>query len=528
MTVANRSLAASGRWGVASPHAMASRAGADVLRDGGNAVDAALAAAAVLTVVLPNQCAIGGDLIALVGLPDGSAHVLNGSGRAPAGVDVDAVRARGDRLPVDGALSVTVPGIVDGWHELARRWGSRPASTPLAHAAAIARDGAPVSAGLARDISGEARRVLADPGLSQVLAPRGTLLREGQTLRQPRLADTLDVIALGGREAFYTGDVASSLASTLRTHGSAMTTEDFSAHSSTLEEPLTARFGDEEYLASGGNTQGGFFLAALRAVEGLGRRVDPLGPDAGLLCRIQATLGALRDARLGDPATAPGLDAAGIEHVASLALAGRTPPVRSLGPAPGGDTVAIVAADGSGHWVSIIQSVFHAFGSGLLDPATGVLLHNRGAAFDLAPDSVAALAGGRRPPHTLMPVLVRDADSGRLVGAHGSMGGRAQAQIHTHLALHLALGRTVRDAVSAPRWLVGQMEAGGDETSVVSYEQDVPDDARRSLARTGMSTKALPVLDDGAGHSQVIRGSGGRLEVATDPRADGAALTDES
>jgi gamma-glutamyltranspeptidase/glutathione hydrolase len=528
MTVETRSLAASGRWGVASPHALASEVGADVLRDGGNAVDAALAAAAVLAVVLPNQCAIGGDLIALVGLPDGSAHVLNASGRAPAGVDVDALRARGARLPVDGGLSVTVPGIVDGWHELAQRWGSRPTSTPIAHAAAVAREGSPVSAGLARDITGEELRILADPGLSQVLAPGGTLLREGQTLRQPRLADTLEVIAVGGRDAFYTGDVASSLASTLRTHGSAMTTEDFSAHTSTLEEPLGARFGDEEYVASGGNTQGGFFLAALRAVESLGRRIDPLGPEAGLLSRIQASMGALRDARLGDPTTAPRLDAAEIEHLAMLALAGRTPPVRSQGPAPGGDTVAIVAADASGQWVSIIQSVFHAFGSGLLDPVTGVLLHNRGAAFELAPDSAAALAGGHRPPHTLMPVLVRDAGTGRLVAAHGSMGGRAQAQIHTHLALHLALGRTARDAVSAPRWLVGQMEAGGDETPVVHYEQDVPDEARRSLAGTAVPMKALPVHDDGAGHAQVIRSRGGRLDVATDPRADGAALTDES
>ena len=525
--MSTRSLAASGRWGVATPHAMASEVGADVLRNGGNAVDAALAAAAVLAVVLPNQCALGGDLIALVGLPDGSAHVLNGSGRAPAGVDVEALRVGRDRIPVDGALSVTVPGIVDGWHALARRWGTRPMSTALSLAAAVARDGTPVSAGLARDVAREAKRILADPGLSQVLAPDGALLREGQTLRQPRLAATVDEIAAGGRDAFYSGDVATSLASTLRAHGSAMTTEDFSAHASTVEEPLAVPFGDEEYLSSGGNTQGGFFLAALRAVESLGHRLDPLGPDAGLLCRILAGLAAARDAQLGDPSTAPCFDAAGIEQLAKQALAGGTSPVRSQGPAPGGDTVAIVAADDSGHWVSIIQSVFHAFGSGLLDPVTGVLLHNRGAAFDLAPGSAAALAGGRRPPHTLMPVLVRDTGE-RLVGAHGTMGGRAQAQIHTHLALHLALGRTVDDAVSAPRWLVGHMEAGGDEVPIVHYERDLPDQARRSLVGTGVPTSALPVHDDGAGHAQVVRSVGGTLHVASDPRADGAAVTDES
>ncbi len=520
-------LATSGRWGIATPHSRASEVGAAVLRDGGNAVDAALAAAAVLTVVLPNQCAIGGDVIALVGLPDGTAHVLNGSGRAPAGVEVEELRRGHSRMPVDGALSVTVPGIVDGWHELARRWGTRPLSEALHTAAALARDGVPVSPGLARDLRLEATRILADPGLAEVLAPSGTVLREGQSLRQQRLADTLDAIALGGRDVFYSGDVAASLVRMLGSQGSAMTTDDLGTHASTVEEPLLATFGDEEYLSSGGNTQGGYFLAALRAVEALGRPLDPLGPDAGVLCRIQGGLAAARDARLGDPATATRLDPAGIQELAELALAGGTPAARRQGPTPGGDTVAVVAADASGHWVSLIQSVFHAFGSAVLDPDTGVLFHNRGAAFDLAPGMAATLEGGRRPPHSLMPVLVRDS-LGRWVGAHGTMGGRAQPQIHTQVALHLAGGRSVRDAVAAPRWLLGHMEVGADEKPVVHHERDVPDDALSSLAATGVPTVALPVHDDGVGHAQVVRRGVAGLDVASDPRADGTALTGAS
>ena len=526
--MSTHTLAASGRWGIASPHTLASEVGADVLRGGGNAVDAALAAAAVLAVVLPNQCALGGDLITLVGLPDGSAYVLNGSGRAPAAVDVDGLRTRHDRLPVDGALSVTVPGVVDGWHELARRWGTRPVSAAIGAAATVAREGVPVSAGLSRDLVREAKRILADPGLSDVLAPSGTLLDEGQALRQPRLADTLDAIAAGGADAFYSGDVAASLVTTLRAGGSAMSTDDFRAHASTVEAPLTARFGDEEYLASGGNTQGGFFLAALRAVERLGRVLDPLGPEAGLLHEILDVLAAERDVRLGDPATASALDDRAVEELATLALAGVTAPTAPRGPAPSGDTVAIVAADGSGQWVSLIQSVFHAFGSGLLDPATGVLFHNRGAAFELARGSAAELAGGRRPPHSLMPVLVRDAGTGRLVGAHGTMGGRAQPQIHTHLALHLALGRSPSEAVSAPRWLLGHMEVGADVNPVVHVEADVPEAARLSLAQTGVPALALPAYADDAGHAQVIRRGTQGLHVAADPRADGAAVTDQT
>ena len=518
-------LPGSSRWGIATPHARASEVGAEVLRTGGNAVDAALAAAAVLTVVLPNQCAIGGDLIALVGLPDGTAHVLNGSGRAPAGVEPDALRSRHRRIPVDGALAVTVPGIIDGWHELARRWGARPVSAALDTAAGLARDGVPVSAGLARDLANEATRILADAGLSRVLAPSGAVLGEGQTLRQPRLAETLDAIAAGGCDAFYSGDVAASLVRTLRSQGSAMTTEDLRAHTSTVEEPLAVAFGDEEYLASGGNTQGGYFLAALRAVEAIGRPLDPLGPDAGLICRIQAGLAAARDAQLGDPATVAPLDPSGIEQLAKLALAGQTPAAKRQGPTPGGDTVAAVAVDASGHWVSLIQSVFHAFGSALLDPDTGVLFHNRGAAFDLAPGAAATLAGGRRPPHSLMPVLVREAGGGRFVGAHGTMGGRAQPQIHTQLALHLAVGRSVVGAVSAPRWLLGHMEVGADEAPVVHHERDVPAEAVSSLAATGVPTEVLPVHDDGVGHAQVIRAGAGGLDAASDPRADGVALT---
>jgi gamma-glutamyltranspeptidase/glutathione hydrolase len=539
---------ASGRYAIASPHELASQVGADVLHGGGNAVDAALAAAAVLAVVNPNQCSIGGDLIALVGLPDGTAHVLNASGRAPRDVDLDALRSRYTHMPVDGALAVTVPGVVDGWQALARLWGTRPMSAALAPAVTLARDGVPVSEGLARDVSREAARIAADPGLSEMLVREGTVLGPGATLFQPRLADTLEAIAADGPEAFYAGEVAASLVRLLRDNGSAMTVEDFARHHSTLEEPLAARFGPEEYLASGGNSQGGFFLAGLRVIdvlrERLERTLDPLRADAGPLARILARLAAERDLRLGDPGeggaagrwTASILDSpTAAERLADDIGAGAATLSPTTMPKPLGDTVAIVAADRSGQWACLIQSVFHAFGSGLLDPGTGVLLHNRGAAFDLTPGSAGALAGGRRPPHTLMPVLVRDATTGRIVGAHGTMGGRAQPQIHTHLALNVALGRGLYESVASPRWVVGAMEAGKVGAPVVQCETDVPEEAQQALAGLGLPTEILGRHDDGTGHAQVVRaalnGAGaptGRVSAASDPRADGAALTDET
>jgi gamma-glutamyltranspeptidase len=524
---------------------LASRAGADVLRAGGTAVDGAIAAAAVLAVVYPNQCSVGGDLIALVGTVEGDAHVVNGSGRAPVAIDVETLRQRHERLPVDGALAVTVPGVVDGWHELVRRFGRRPVSAALAGAADLAREGTPVSDGLARDLAREAGRIAADPGLSRVLMHDGRVLTAGQTLRQPRLADTLDLVADDPR-AFYTGRIATSIVATLRERGSAMTVDDFATHRCTVAQPLSVAFGAAEYLSSGANTQGGFFLAGLRVAEivaaRLGRALDPLGPDAGVLAQVFARLAAERDSRLGE-LTPDGADdpwlasvlasdtAAGRLTDEILAVAGPRP--ASGARKPSGDTVAIVATDVEGQWVCLIQSVFHAFGAGVLDPATGVLLHNRGAAFDLRPGSAGELLGGRRPPHTLMPVLVRDAAT-RFVGAHGTMGGRAQPQIHTHLALHLMLGRSPSEAVEAPRWIVGQMEAGPVGTPVVHVESDVPEPARAALGGSGLPVQILAARDDGTGHAQLVRAVAGfdqaarHLRAASDPRADGAALTGPS
>jgi len=534
-----------GSWAVAAPHQLASRAGADTFAAGGNAVDAVIAAAAVLAVVYPHQCSIGGDLIALVGLPDGTAHVLNASGRAPQGVDVDAVRSAHRRMPVSGALTVTVPGVVDGWHELARRWGRRPLADAVTRAAGYARDGVPVSPGLARGLVREATRVLTDPGTAQTFTRDGAVLRPGDALVQPRLADTLDLIAAGGPAAFYTGPVAACLAQTLQQYGSALSVADLAAHRSTLEEPLAAPLGGETYLSSGANTQGTFFLAGLRTVDALqellGEQLDPLGTHAALLASVFVRLCAERDARLGDPVAGPpdGLaevSSAGFaQRLAREVLAGRpgAGPEQPVAPRPTGDTVAIVAADQDGHWACIIQSLFQGFGSGILDPATGILLHSRGSAFTLEPGAPGELAGGRRPPHTLMPVLVADA-AGRLVGAHGTMGGRAQPQIHTHLALQLALGRTPVEAVSAPRWVVGRVEAGAPPAWAVLIEEPVPQAARAALAGADLLHQQLPANDDLTGHAQVIRrtavagpglGPQPSLAAASDPRADGVALT---
>ena len=531
----DRRLVANGsRWAVAAPHATATDAAAEVFRTGGNAIDAALAAAAMLTVVYPNQCSVGGDLLALVGTAGGDVRVVNSSGRAPRAVDVAALAAHHHVMPVHGAFPVTVPGTVAGWGALADHWGTRSLASALAPAQAAARDGVAVAPGLARDLLMEQRELARDPGASAVFFADGAVLPEGRTLRQPQLASTLALIAQDGPAALYGGEVGASLVELLAGRGSAMTTTDLAEHTVELTRAHSAVYNGVEYLSSAGNSQGLYFLQALTALEVVRAArgaVDPLGRDAGVVASVLGQAAADRDRHCADPEWSPPpvdelLSDAYVRRIAERAMSGA--PRRAVGQVKAsGDTVAVVAADADGTWVSLIQSVFHAFGAALLDPATGILLHNRGASFALDPASPNVLAGGKRPLHTLMPVLVREA--GELVGAHGAMGGRAQPQVHTHLALHLAAGASLGSAVAAPRWVLGPMEAGVTAgAGVIKVERDVPAEGVRAIERAGFVVAEIDAHDDGAGHGQLVRkvpGVGGpELTAATDPRADGAAV----
>ncbi|MBD0671100.1 gamma-glutamyltransferase [Streptomyces sp. CBMA156] len=522
---------------VATPHRTATGAAESVLADGGNAVDAALAAAAVLTVVYPHQCAIGGDAFALVGGPDHEPVVVNGSGRSARGWRRADHLDAGGHVPVTGARSVTVPGVLDLWHQLADRWGSRPLGAALLGAAGIAAEGFAVAPGLRRGLEQEADALAADPGARELFLPGGELLRAGQHVTLPRLADSLRTLAAEGTGAFYTGALGASVVATLRAGGSALDAEDFATHTSSLSAPLGARFAGEEYLSSGGNSQGRFFLRGLAALEVIRQRrarvPDALGAEAAPVGRVLALCAAERDRLLGDPGFSPdpgdvgevsdlveaALGSTPIHRVLSAQADGRPPhlPARASG-----DTVAIVTTDGEGRWVSLIQSVFHTFGSGVVDPETGILLHNRGACFSGVAGSPNEIGPGRRPAHTLMPVLVRR--DGRLVGAHGTRGGRAQPQIHTHLALNLAAGLTAGEAVARPRWIVGRLTAGArpeEDGLGIAVEQGVGETAADGLRAAGFRTTALAALDDAAGHLQVVRETPDGPRAASDPRADG-------
>jgi oxamate amidohydrolase len=472
---------------IAAPHKAAVEAAEAAVRNGGNAVDAALAAAITLTVVYPHQCSLGGDLVALLHLPDGTVQAILSIGAAPA----EALPL--DEIPRQGAMSVTVPGVVAGWQSLAGN-ATLPLAEPLRYAAGLARDGVAVSPGLAHAVEDRWDAVQADRGLRDLLLDDG---RIRTVLQQPQLAETLAKLATGPGE-FYQGTIAAQLADFLRRGGSLMSTEDFARHEAELAEPLALDLPDGRWYAAPPPTQGVVLLAVLAST-----------PADGLveLCRRAA---ATRDRLLGDPKAGP-IDVAAL-------LRAEEPAPASVSSRAAGDTVAVTAVGEDGLAVSLIQSVYQSFGAGICDPATGIVLHNRGAAFSLESGHPAEFGPGRRPPHTLCPVIGRSAD---VLLAAGCQGGRAQPQILAQTVPELLrLDTDPARTLARPRWVVGARDIGY-ETETVLAEPGSRRGAASSTDPAPVAVTAGPV--DEAGHVQVARLVRETLDAASDPRADGGA-----
>lgn len=521
--MSGRVLGAAGRRSaIATPHVNATEAGVAAFEAGGNAVDAALAAATTLAVVAPHMCGVGGDLFALVREPGGRTVAVNASGAAPAGVDVDALRTAG-AMPDHGPLTVTVPGTVSGWRTLAERWSARGYGAAFRPAIALAREGVAVSRTLAEDLADEAPKVLAHPGTAAVLAPEGRPLPEGAALAQPALARSLEALAEAGPAALYGGELGRAIAGHLRALGSAMTLDDLAAHEAEVVDALSSRYRDLDVRVAPPNSQGFALLQSLALIERLDLDPDPIGTDAGVLAEVFRGTAVERDRHNADPrhVDVPLERLLSDDRLDELARLIRSAGVEAP-PARRSDTIALVAADASGLGVVVIQSLYAAFGSGVLEPETGILLHCRGAAFSLERDHPNAIAGGKRPAHTLLPVVVDR--GGRLAALIGTMGGGGQPQIDAMCLLRaFDLGMSASDAVAAPRWLVGGMELGRTDRRLVA-ELSVPVEARASFERAGYEVEDLRELDGAVGHAHVLlTGEDGTLEAGADPRADGSA-----
>ena len=514
---------------LAAPHRDAVEAARTIIEQGGNAVDAAVAAAVALTVVYPHMCSAGGDLIAIVRGADGEVVCVNASGAYGSAVDVDELFADAGAMPVTGPLTVSVPGVVSGWAAMLERWGTLTLPQILAPAIRLARDGMVISTGLAAALVEDEAALTADPGIRSLFYPDGRPASAGAVVVQTALADTLDTLGRDGLRSFYDGPLAGRLVAAFADLGVPITESDLQAHAARLEEPIAADIGELHISTAGPNSQGFTLLRALRALDLLGDG-SPERVDAAVLAELLYSGDALRDAILADPLVV-GVDVASALTPAALAAAaeeavtastGGGRPASVSGPRPGGDTVAVTAVGADGLAISLIQSVFHSFGAGILEPVTGIVLHNRAAFFTLQEGAPNRVAAGKRPAHTLTPVLLEHADG--TIAAHGTMGGKAQSQIHAQLVLRTLEGARPAAAVAAPRFVVGGLDQGS-ATDYVYREADLDPKAVAQLDRGALRIVVGSVADSSVGHSMIARrDANGRLSAGADPRSDGGVL----
>jgi gamma-glutamyltranspeptidase/glutathione hydrolase len=502
-------------WAIATPHTAATDAGLIAFERGGTAMDAALHAAATLAVAYPHMCGVGGDLFALVQRADGETLAINSSGRSPVAADPSVLDGLGE-MPIRGPVPITVPGAVAGWAALHRTGAVLPWADAFTVATRLAADGVAVSRSLRGELEEDAELFGSDPGLASIYFTEGGPAALGDVVRQPALARTLEAIAGGGPDVLYGGAVGDAYAAGLRAAGSPITVDDLVAHQATLLAPMRARFRELHVSVVPPNSQGFTLLQMLALIERLGIEPDLDGADAGRIARVIDVVNGDRDRHLADADRM-------LVHPSTLLEDGHLAGLADHAAAPAhahadGDTIALVAADGHGNAVSLIQSLFWGFGSGICEPITGIVAQNRGACFTLEEGHPNRFAPGVRPFHTLMPVLVHD--GGGLVGVPGTMGGYHQPQINLHTITRTFVGgEHPADAVAAPRWIVLGAEDGGD-TTTVGIEDGVPEPALRSLQDVG----GFGVTEgDSFGHAHLIRREGGRLLAGSDPRADGSA-----
>jgi gamma-glutamyltranspeptidase/glutathione hydrolase len=512
---------------VASADQLATQAGLAVLARGGNAVDAAIATNAAIAVTGPHLCGMGGDLFALV--HDGTGvHALNASGRAGAGADAEALRADGHReMPFRHDIrTVTVPGCVDGWCSLHARFGRLPLAEVLAPAIRLASDGFPASPLLVGSLAMVDRR--AAEALGELA---GQARRPGDRVRRPGVAAALRAVATTGRAGFYEGAFGEGL---LALGNGWYTADDLSTPGADWVAPLASDAFGVTLHTIAPNSQGYLLLGSAGLatnIDGSGGIDLPSDPDdplwAHLLVECAKAAGRDRPSVLHDRADGAAL----LEAIARRG--GEVDPTRAARPIVhhrDGDTTYLCAVDSDRMAVSLIQSNASGFGSWLVEPTTGINLHNRGLGFSLEPGHPAELAAGRRPPHTLAPALATRPD-GSCAAVFGTMGGDGQPQILLQVAARLfrhSEGRHAQSpaaALDAARWVLRGPVTGFDTWTApqgadLLLEGHVPSSWAAELARLGHRVATAPAFDSAFGHAQaIVVQPDGMLAGGTDRRA---------
>ena len=529
---------------IATSQPLASAAGLRVLQDGGNAIDAAVTAAAVLAVVEPSMNGIGGDLFAIVfAAKTGALHGLDASGRAPAAASPQEFARRGlSEVPASGPLPVDVPGVVSGWDALLSRFGTRSIADALAPAIGYASEGFPVAELAAAEWQASAERLAQDPAAARTFLPDGKAPVMGAMFRNPRLADSLARIAAEGKDAFYTGALARAIAADLQARGGLLTADDLAAHTADWVDTISTTYRGYAVHELPPSTQGFVALEMLNILEGFD--IAAMGHNSAdhlhVVAEAKKIAFANREAYLGDRAFVPPSVLATLvskeyaarrRHDIDMARAGtyRAGAMDTAVPAAAewagrdrgdrdrgdrGDTIYLAAADGQGNVVSFIQSLFGSFGAGIVAGDTGITLHNRGSGFTLAPGHPNEVGPRKRPLHTLVPAMI--VMDGRPWVAFGVMGGDNQAQAHAQVVTKLVdFGLHVQAAGDAAR-----VHHTGEALAV---ESAIGDDVRGELTRRGHA------VTDGRGQmggyqAVCVDPASGALLGGSDPRKDGLAI----
>lgn len=522
---------------VAAAHPLAVQIGVDVLKRGGSAVDAAIAVNAALGLMEPTSCGLGGDIYAMVWDPDArKLWGLNGSGRAPAALTIDKVPPEKDgTIPEYSPYAWTVPGCVDGWIELHRKFGRLPLAELLAPAIAYAKEGVPVPQVIAGSWARSVPRFKDKPGFAEVFMPGGRAPREGEPFANPALARTLEVIATKGRDGFYAGPVAEALVAYSRKVGGFFSLADLATHHSEWVEPISTTYRGHTVFELPPNGQGLAALEMLNMLEGHDLKAMGRGnPDLWhLLVETKKIAYEDRARYYADPAFADvpvqGLldKAYGTRQAARVDMARAARRLEPGNPAlRHGDTTFLVTADSRGQMVSLIQSNYTGFGSGYVVPELGFGIQDRGALFTLQPGHPNALAPGKRPFHTIIPAFL--GKDGVPLLAFGVMGGDMQPQGHVQVLLNiLDFGMNLQEAGDAPRFYhTGSSEPTGtvmEDGGILYLESGVPFEVRQELLRRGHRLQETSGIAFG-GYQAIWRDPvTGIYTGATESRKDGCA-----
>lgn len=520
---------------VASPHYLATQVGKQMIKRGGHAVDAAIAMSVTLCVVYPHMAGIGGDMFSLVwDSKEKKVKSINGSGKS--GNEVSREKYKDyTTIPERGALAAnTVPGTVDGWWQLHKLYGKLKWSELFESAIEYAREGCIVTKKFSRFIDLK-KDVLKDyEETAKVFLPNGSPIRPGKVLKQEELARVLEIIAKEGPSGFYEGEVAEKMIASLREEGGLLTKEDLKNHQSVIEEPLETEYKGYKVHEVRPNTQG---IAALMMVNilknyDLSDIRDNTSEYFHLMAEATKISFHYRDKWITDSSKIDipidiMLSEKHASDMTSMIERDRVFDLNKLESLPeiksSKDTVYMSAVDGEGNSVSLIQSIYHEFGSAFMPKGCGFLLQNRGSFFSLDKDHPNTLEPNKRTFHTIIPAMVTK--DGKPFMIFGTMGGEGQPQTQSAILTRVIdFGYDIQSAIEAPRWLYGRM--WGDLSTSIKMEGRIPAEIRRILKEKGHSVEVVEDYSQLMGHAQgiIIDPETGFYSAGADPRGDGLAL----